>query len=95
MQLLGADDLSTCKGLPVKHRSSIGSWPLGHEALYSSRKGGRDELNSQIQKIKRMACGFRNVEHFKTAIYPHWEGLDLYLCCTRERQRNISPRLLT
>ncbi len=37
-------------------------------------------LNSQIQKIKRMACGFRNIEHFKTAISPHWGGLDLYLC---------------
>ncbi len=37
-------------------------------------------LNSQIQKIKRMACGFRNIEHFKTAIYFHWGGLDLYLC---------------
>jgi len=37
-------------------------------------------LNSQIQKIERMACGFRNIEHFKTAIYFQWGGLDLYLC---------------
>jgi transposase len=37
-------------------------------------------LNSQIQKIERMACGFSNIEHFKTAIYLHCEGLDLYLC---------------
>jgi transposase len=37
-------------------------------------------LNSQIQKIKRMACGFCNIEHFKTAIYVHWVGLDLSLC---------------
>ncbi|MGZ8385172.1 MAG: transposase [Nitrospira sp.] len=37
-------------------------------------------LNSQIQKIKRMACGFRNIEYFKTAIYFHCGGLDLYLC---------------
>jgi transposase len=37
-------------------------------------------LNSQIQKIKRMACGFRNIEHFKTAIYFLCGGLDLYLC---------------
>ena len=35
-------------------------------------------LNSQIQKIKSMACGFRNIEHFKTAIYFHCGGLDLY-----------------
>ncbi len=35
-------------------------------------------LNSQIQKIKSMACGFRNLENFKTAIYFHCGGLDLY-----------------
>jgi transposase len=37
-------------------------------------------LNSQIQKVKRMACGFRSIEHFKTAIYFHCGGLDLYPC---------------
>ncbi|MCW5781127.1 MAG: ISL3 family transposase [Nitrospira sp.] len=37
-------------------------------------------LNSQIQKIKSMACGFRNTENFKTAIYFHCGGLDLYPC---------------
>jgi hypothetical protein len=37
-------------------------------------------LNSQIQKIKSMACGFRNIEHFKTAIYFHCGGLDLCPC---------------
>jgi transposase len=37
-------------------------------------------LNSQIQKIKSMPCGFRNIEHFKAAIYFHCRGLDLYPC---------------
>ena len=37
-------------------------------------------LNSQIQKSKSMACGFRNIEHFKTAIYFHCGGLELYPC---------------
>jgi len=37
-------------------------------------------LNSKIQTIKKLACGFRNVEHFKTAIYFHCGGLDLYPC---------------
>jgi len=27
-----------------------------------------------------MACGFRNMENFKTAIYFHCGGLDLYPC---------------
>ncbi len=35
-------------------------------------------LNSKIQTIKQMACGFRNPEHFKIAIYFHCGGLDLY-----------------
>jgi transposase len=37
-------------------------------------------LNSKIQKIKSMACGFRNTENFKTAIFFHCGGLDLYPC---------------
>jgi len=37
-------------------------------------------LNSKIQTIKKMAYGFRNLEHFKTAIYFHCGGLDLYPC---------------
>jgi transposase len=37
-------------------------------------------LNSKIQKIKHMACGFRNLEHFKTAIFFHCGGLNLYPC---------------
>ena len=37
-------------------------------------------LNSKIQKIKSMACGFRNMENFKTAIFFHCGGLYLYPC---------------
>ena len=36
-----------------------------------------ESLNSQIEKVKRMACGFRNREHYKKAIYFHCGGLDL------------------
>jgi transposase len=35
-------------------------------------------LNSKIQKIKSSARGYRNTDHFKTAIYFHCGGLDLY-----------------
>jgi len=35
-------------------------------------------VNSMIQTIKKMACGFRNREHFKLAIFFHCGGLDLY-----------------
>jgi len=35
-------------------------------------------LNSKIETIKKMACGFRSREHYETAIYFHCGGLDLY-----------------
>lgn len=35
-------------------------------------------LNSKIQPLKKRAYGFRNKEHFKTAIYFHCGGLQLY-----------------
>jgi transposase len=35
-------------------------------------------LNSKIQTIKKRAYRFRNKENFKTAIYFHCGGLDLY-----------------
>jgi len=34
--------------------------------------------SQQIMSIKRKACGFRNPDHFATAIYFHCGGLDLY-----------------
>jgi len=37
-----------------------------------------ESLNSRIQWVKRMACGFRNRENFRNAIYFHVGGLDLY-----------------
>jgi transposase len=35
-------------------------------------------INSKIEMVKQMACGFRNREHYRTAIYFHCGGLDLY-----------------
>jgi transposase len=35
-------------------------------------------LNSKIAGIQKRACGYRNRDHFKTAIYFHCGGLDLY-----------------
>jgi len=35
-------------------------------------------INSRIQRIKNMACGFRNRERFRQAILFHLGGLDLY-----------------
>jgi transposase len=37
-----------------------------------------EAINSKIQWIERMACGYRNRENFRRAIYFHLGGLDLY-----------------
>jgi len=39
---------------------------------------GVEAVNATIQWVKKTARGFRNVERFKTAIYFHCGGLDLY-----------------
>ena len=36
-----------------------------------------ESVNAKIQRVKRMACGFRNRERFRNAIYFHLGGLDL------------------
>lgn len=35
-------------------------------------------INSKIQMVKLMACGYRNRDHYKAVIYFHCGGLDLY-----------------
>ena len=35
-------------------------------------------LNSKVATIQKRACGYRNAEHFKTAVYFHCGGLDLW-----------------
>jgi len=36
-----------------------------------------ESINARIQRVKRMACGFRNRERFRSAIYFHLGGLEL------------------
>ena len=42
---------------------------------------GAESINAKIQAAKRRACGFRNRDRFRTAIYFHCGGLDLYPAC--------------
>lgn len=37
-----------------------------------------ESMNARIQRIKAMACGYRNRERFRNAIHFHLGGLDLY-----------------
>ncbi len=42
---------------------------------------GAESMNAKIQSAKRQACGFRNRARFRTAIYFHCGGLNLYPAC--------------
>lgn len=37
-----------------------------------------ESINAKIEKVKRLACGFRNRSHYRTAIYFHCGGLELF-----------------
>ena len=54
-------------------------WEGVINAATSSVTNARAEaINSRIQWIKRQACGYRNRQSFREAIYFHLGGLDLY-----------------
>ncbi len=53
-------------------------WGIVNAIVHHVTNAKTEGMNSKIQKIKRMACGFRNRERFRNAIYFHLGGLDLY-----------------
>lgn len=53
-------------------------WGIVNAIVHRATNAKAEGMNSRIQKIKRMACGFRNRERFRNAIYFHLGGLDLY-----------------
>jgi transposase len=57
----------------TRHEKGILNY-FAHRITNATSEG----LNSKIQTIKKMAYGYRNREHFKTAIFFHCGGLQLY-----------------
>lgn len=53
-------------------------WGIINAIVLEANNGPAEGLNSGIQKLKRRACGFRNRERFRNAIYFHLGGLELY-----------------
>jgi transposase len=53
-------------------------WGILNAILFRATSAVPEALNAGIQRVKRMACGFRNRERFRRAIYFHFGGLDLY-----------------
>ena len=75
-----------CRLEPVKRvaRMIRKHWDGVMNAATSSITNARSEsTNAKIQRIKRMACGYRNRENFRNAIYFHLGGLSLYPECLK------------
>lgn len=70
-----------CRLLPMrKAAETIRKYLWGIlNAIVAGVTNARTEgINSRIQELKRRACGYRNRERFRKAIYFHLGGLDLY-----------------
>ena len=52
-------------------------WGIMNAIRLKANNSMAESMNSGIQRIKRMACGFRNRERFRMAILFHFGGLDL------------------
>ena len=53
-------------------------WGIINAIVLNANNGRAEGINSKIQGLKSRACGYRNRDRYKTAIYFHLGGLDLY-----------------
>jgi len=53
-------------------------WGILNAIVLRATNAASESLNARIQWLKKTACGFRNRERFRNAIYFHCGGLDLY-----------------
>lgn len=53
-------------------------WGIINAIVLRVTNAGAESQNAKIQRIKKQACGFRNRDRFRNAIYFHLGGLDLY-----------------
>jgi len=53
-------------------------WGILNAIALKATNARAESINAKIQKIKAQACGYRNRERFRNAIYFHLGGLDLY-----------------
>jgi len=73
--------MSHCKIKPmVKLAKSLKKhlWMIFNAIRLKVSNGCAESNNSRIQKIKKIACGYRNSNSFKYAIYFHLGDLELY-----------------
>jgi transposase len=53
-------------------------WGITNGIVLHVSNAGSESINSRIEWIKKMTCGFCNRERFKNAISLHFRDLDLY-----------------
>lgn len=53
-------------------------WGILNAIILGKTNAAAESLNAKIQRMKNVACGFRNRDRFKNAIYFHCGDLDLY-----------------
>jgi transposase len=53
-------------------------WGILNALVLGVTNARAEGINSRIQALKRRACGYRNRERFRNALYFHLGGLDLY-----------------
>jgi transposase len=52
-------------------------WMIINAIRLKANSGNAESNNARIQKVKKLACGYRNTENFKMAVYFHLGGLGL------------------
>jgi transposase len=52
-------------------------WMIINAIRLKANSGNAESNHSRIQRVKKMACGFRDTENFKMAVYFLLGGLDL------------------
>ena len=70
-----------CRLEPVKKVARMVKehlWGIINAIVLNANNGRAEGINSKIQSLKNRACGYRCRERYKTAIYFHLGGLDLY-----------------
>lgn len=70
-----------CRLEPIKKAAKTLKVHLDNIVTYAKHRitnALAEGMNTKIERIKRMACGFRNRAHYRTAIYFHCGGLDLF-----------------
>lgn len=53
-------------------------WGIVNAMALRTTNAGSESVNAKVQRIKNTACGFRNRERFRNAIYFHLGGLELH-----------------